>query len=583
MRERYIAGMVLLVTAITYLGTLQFDFVSDDIRQVLLNPFIKAWRYVPHYFTSSIWKQLEPFSSGNSYRPLFLLLLKINFSTFHNRPFGWHLAAIGLHVLVTWLVFLVVKNMTGEFTLAWLSALIFGAHPIHHEVVAWISGMTESLFAALLLISFLAYLRSLESSKRPWMAISCLFYALALLSKETAIILPAMVFAYGWIGYRPDGGGGSPSDINRIKRALAPALWYLPIAILYMILRRWALAGLTHMDSGTSLGTWLLTLPSILFLYFKHWLFPIHLAESYDLLYQPKFTVLHVLLPALIVLAAGYAVWLLRDRLGSRALACAAVWVVFPILPAMDTFALRPEDLVHDRYFYAPSVGAALFMALVVERLARSEAGVFGQSARVVAMGLGLTIVLGLLATRESSFWINNYALFSRAHQIAPLNVMASSSLAGEMLARGELDAAGSLLEENYRQHEADYRVEYNLGRVLYAKHQFLQAAEFARSAVVLSPNFSDGYISLGAIELKLGQRAEAQETFRRAVEAGPYSASAHTTYGIVLALSGNCTGATQQFQAALELNPGDAITEAQLYRCRTVPSAPLSSKPGQP
>jgi len=579
MRERSFALIVLLVTAITYLGALQFEFVFDDYGQIVFNPFVKAWRYAPDYFVSSVWKHLAPLSPGNYYRPLFLLLLRLNFSVFGNRPLGWHVAAIALHLLVTWLVFAVVRKMTGEFTLAWLSALIFGVHPIHHEVVAWISGMTESLFAAMFLASFLAYLLSRESSKRTWMPVSYVFYALALLSKETAIVLPAMVFAHGWIDRSSD---GAPRVIDRFKNALIPAIGYLPVAIIYVFVRRWVLSGISHSVSGASIFTWLLTLPSLLLFYVQHWFFPIHLAESYDVLYQTRLSPLHVILPAAIILAVGGAIWAVRGRLSARAVAYAAAWIVIPLLPALDTFIFRPDELVHDRYFYVPSIGAALLVALVIERVAKSKAGVFGQPLRVVAIALALTIVLGFLSARAASFWINDYALFSRAHQISPLNATAASSLGAEMLARGKLDAAGTLLEESYRLHPDDYRIAYNLGRVEYARHQFPQAAEYTRQAIVLSPNFSDAYISMGAIELKLGQRAEAQTSFRRAVETSPYSAPAHTTYGIVLALGGDCVAATEQFKTALILNPGDAVTQAQMFRCRAASSTPAPTKPGQ-
>ena len=106
-----------------------------------------------------------------------------------------------MHLVVTWLVYVLVRKVTGQFTTAWLAAVIFGVHPIHHEVVAWVSGTTESLFAILFLLAFLAYLRSREESKALWMSLSCALYALALLSKETAIVLPALVFAHAWIEF----------------------------------------------------------------------------------------------------------------------------------------------------------------------------------------------------------------------------------------------------------------------------------------------------------------------------------------------------------------------------------------------
>ncbi len=584
LREKYIVWVALLITAITYAGTLRFDFVFDDYGQILFNPFIKAWRYVPQYFSSGVWTHLSPSSPGNYYRPLFLLLLRVNYSMFADRPMGWHLAAVALHLLVTWLTFVLVKKLTGEFSVAWLAALIFGVHPVHHEVVAWISGMTESLFAVLFLVSFLAYLQSLVSSRKIWMGVSCSFYALAMLSKETAIVLPALVFAHSWIGKDPAGGEERSGNFDRFKKALRPALWYLPIAFVYLVVRYRVLSGMGHSLSDASFSTWIVTMPSILLVYIKNWFFPVRLAESYDLSYQSNFSVLHVLVPGLIVLAVCAAVWFLRARLGNRDVGFAAAWIVISLLPALDTFVFKPDELVHDRYFYVPSIGAAFLIALIVVRAAKTRVGVFGQPVHVVATGLALALVLALLATSAASFWVGNYALFSRAHEVAPRNTTAASSLAAEMIARQEVDAAQVLLENAYRQNGNDYGIDYNLGRVEYAKHQYAKAEEYARKAISLVPNFSDGYISLGAIELRQGRTAEAQENLRRAVEVGPYSAPAHTSYGVVLALKGDCVGASQQFESSLALNPGDPVTQIQLLRCRAAlgAGAPPATKPGQ-
>src|SRR5665213_1714677 len=103
LRERIFLCVVLLVTAVTYLGTLRFGFVYDDDPQIVHNPFIRAWHYVPQYFVSSVWKQLFPFVPGNYYRPLFLVWLRANYSIFGVREIGWHLTTVLLHVLVTWL------------------------------------------------------------------------------------------------------------------------------------------------------------------------------------------------------------------------------------------------------------------------------------------------------------------------------------------------------------------------------------------------------------------------------------------------------------------------------------------------
>jgi tetratricopeptide (TPR) repeat protein len=584
LREKYIVRILLLVTAVTYVGTIRFDFVYDDFPQIVNNPFLKAWRYAPQYFVSSVWKQLAPSLPGHYYRPLFLLLLRTNYALFAGRPLGWHLAAIGLHVLVTWLVYLVVRKMTGQFTTAWLAALIFGVHPIHHEVVAWASGMTESLFAVLFLLAFLAYLRSRQGPKGLWMTLSCALYALALLSKETAIVLPALVFAHGWFESNPAESESCAENPDRLRSAFKPAIPFLPIAFVYLLVRGRILAGLGHSIPHVSFVTWLFTLPSILLFYVKNWFFPFRLAESYDLYYQPKLSPLHVLLPAITLIALVVAFWFLRNRLGAKAVGFAAAWILIPLLPALDTFVFRPDELVHDRYFYVPSIGAALLIALLIERAARTRLEVFGQPAHVVATGLALTILLASFTGWQVTFWRSDYALFSRAHQIAPQNANVLNNLGLELMSRYDLEAAQKLLETGYQNNPSDFHFPLNLGRLYYMKHDYPKAESLMLRAESLAPDLADTYVFLGQIQLRQRRLKEAQETLRHAVALNPYSATYRTSYGIVLALNGDCADADQQFEAALALDPGDAVTQGQMSRCRSElsPAAAPATRPGQ-
>src|SRR5712691_652051 len=105
LRDRCFLGTALLITAITYVKTLGFGFVYDDSGQIVDNPFLKSWRYVPKFFVTPLWVHQFPEATGNYYRPLFLLWSLINYSVFKDRPFGWHMEAVVLHLVVTWLVY----------------------------------------------------------------------------------------------------------------------------------------------------------------------------------------------------------------------------------------------------------------------------------------------------------------------------------------------------------------------------------------------------------------------------------------------------------------------------------------------
>jgi len=585
LREQYYLGAVLLVTAFTYLGTLQFGFVYDDDPQIRNNSFIRAWHFVPQYFVSSVWKQLYPKMPGNYYRPMFFVWIRTNFAFFGLHPIGWHFAAVSLHVLVTYLVYILARKLTGRFTVAWLTALIFGVHPIHHEVVAWLSGTTESLFAAVFLAAFLAYLNSLEGSETIWMAVSALLYGLALLCKETAIVLPALVFACGWIA----GSSHDPLKLSgfgkRFGRVLAPVGFYIPIAAVYLIARTRILSGLGHSISNASVSSWLLTLPSILIFYAKHWFFPVQLAGFYDMYYQSYVSLRGVVLPALVLVGLAFAIWMLRKPLGVRDTAYALVWLVIPLLPALDSFVFRNGELVHDRYMYVPSIGAALFVALIIEKVLAGEPAFFGQPSRVIGAAVTLIVVLGFCTAWESSYWESNYSMYLRGHQIAPLNSTALNNLAGQLLVQKEIDLAEPLLEAGTREFPEDGRFVFNLGRLNYIRKQYAESEKYAREAARLDPNSGDSYILLGQILLKEGKAQEATESIRRAVELNPDDETYHTSYGIVLKMNGDCADANNQFDEALALNPGDTIAQLQKVTCQAylAPANSSTSNSRQP
>lgn len=576
--------IVLVLTAIANLSAVRFGFVYDDYGQILSNPFVRAWRYVPEYFSNSVWKHMYPVIAGNYYRPVFLLWIRINYAVFGSRPLGWHIEVVLLHLIATALVYLTVRKMTGRARVAWMTALIFGLHPIHHEVVAWVSGATESLFAIPFLAGFLAYLRSRESSRAVWMAVSCGLYGVALLCKETAIIFPALIFVHGWISETPEDSGEMLPFGKLVGRGMAAIAAYIPIAFVYLAVRHKVLSGFGHPLSIVPFSTWLFTLPSVLFFYVRNWFWPVGLAIIYDVFFQNRVNFLHVLLPAAIVMALGCALWIFRKRLGSREVGYAVAWIVLPLLPALDYVVFRPEELVHDRYFYVPSMGTALLIALVIEKFGKSRRLVFRTPIPVIVTTFILAVVLAAGTVQATSFWQDGYTLFTRAHEIAPQNSIPVNNLSEEYMDRGEIDKAQALLEPGYQQNRGNVRYAFNLGRAAYLKQQYPKAEGYIREAIAIDPNFGDSYVYLGMMHLKENHPLEAKKSLQRAVELNPYDPRFHTSYGIALEVNGDCPDALSQFDAALALNPGDGLTEREVYRCRAAAASTSSaSSPVKP
>src|SRR5205085_1966942 len=64
---RAMALVVAGITFLAYVGTLGYEFVYDDRGQIVNNPFIKSWHYLPRYFTDHVWGHVDPTMLGNYY------------------------------------------------------------------------------------------------------------------------------------------------------------------------------------------------------------------------------------------------------------------------------------------------------------------------------------------------------------------------------------------------------------------------------------------------------------------------------------------------------------------------------------
>jgi protein O-mannosyl-transferase len=576
LNESTLLGGVLALTALVYAATLRFDFVYDDQNAIVRNPLVRSWQSVPGYFMGKEWPAtLFPNASANYYRPINVLWYRINDAVFGLNPVGWHATTILLHLLATFLVYVIARRITGRPLVAALTALFFGIHPTRHEVVSWVSGTTDLLWSVLFLLAFLAYLKSREGDRTRWIVISCALYGAALLAKETAIVFPVVVFAHAWLyGTKSASEDDAWSQASRVWKAAALAALYGVVAIAYLGVRIAALHGFEHPQSNIPLRTLVLTIPSVAFFYVRQWLLPMNVGEFYDLPLWSKFDALHVLVPflALVVLAA--VLWFFRKKLGSREVVFAAVWLIAPLLPVLDFAVLPPGQLVHDRYLYLASFGAALLCALVLSKLATGPTS-FGIPRRLLIPMLAI-VVLSCYATADaSSYWEDDYTLFQHSYQLTPTNIVARVNYAIAVARHGDYMTAMPLLDSVLYEDPNNWLANYNLGRVFY--EMGLYPAAEGRSLVVerLFPTMADNYLQLGMIDIKTNRPELAEENIRRAVELQPSETAFRFSLGVALEVEGKCDEARAEFTKTLAIDPTFPKAEEQMAKCN--PKAALN------
>ncbi len=456
----FLIVVFLLIAAVfaAYAPSLQYHFILDDHR-FTSDPRVQSEGHIWEYFSNYVWAQ---FTGGppSFYRPLFVLWMRINFVLSGMSPWGWHLLSILKHGAVAILLYLLVWKLLRDRIAALLAAALFALHPAHTECVAWVT-VPDPLMAIGVLGTLLLFLKYAQGSSPaelgkklkkkvrqnathgsisrpawPWLFASAVMCFLTMLAKETAIILPVVIFFLSLFMLR--GTADSVAAENRrapfLTRFLAALRLTWPFACLtvfYLLLRLNAFDG--KLGSLTQHLPWrsvLLSWPAILWFYVKVVLWPVRSHAYADPTIAEKFSARGVLLPGLAVaffvaaLTMGL-LWLTRKarRELSAAEATGVEYVlligsllmVLPILPALNLNVLNPGDFLHGRYAYLSLVGIMLIVAAAWH--------LAGKARKPLLWGAGLLAIVFLVLTlSQEKLWNDDLTLFTAAHQLAPNN-----------------------------------------------------------------------------------------------------------------------------------------------------------------
>jgi hypothetical protein len=206
LRPRF-AVLLLLAAAslLPYLHTLGFGFIGYDDPVAIVNlPLIRslAWSQLPRFFAPDIYAHLP------EYMPLKNLSYALDYALFGLWAPGYRAQQQLWFIVSVWFTFAWLAQLLAAaaergrlggvsaqraLPLAAAASLLFAVHPLHVESVTWLSGRKDLLCGAFMAAALWAGLRFQLGGRARW-AWACLgACALALLSKPTAVVLPALL------------------------------------------------------------------------------------------------------------------------------------------------------------------------------------------------------------------------------------------------------------------------------------------------------------------------------------------------------------------------------------------------------
>lgn len=539
---------VLMATLLLYAKSFSYRFVYDDNYQIVNNDHLSSWRSLPVYFTQKFWSHI-PDNGSNLYRPLFLVWLRLNMALFGRNPWPWHVMTVLMHVLVTWLVYLLICKLLKDDLAALVAAAIFGLHPIHTEVVAWISAVNESLGMALLLLAFLCYLRQKNSltARFLWLTLSIVLFAAAVLVKETECVLPLLIVLYELTLGRDSAPRMQPSSRKPWLRQLIP---YCAVLAAYFAVRTMVMH--TAFNPGeASLKETVMSQPWLIVLYLKMMVWPANLAIMYDFPYIHSADSWRFGAGLAVLLICAVAVWKMRKS-SSGLVTFAAGWFLITLAPALAAFCLAyKSESYHDRYLYLPSFAAALLAGAALRYLI-SQPIRFRQSL-IYVPAAALLALMSFATSRQLNYWQNNYALFQHATQIAPQNERAVADFAAELINSGNFQPALQLSQRMMQLHPDSVVPVRPAALAAFLLQNFSLAENYYARAVVLDPKEGRMYFLLGVARIRLGHYQAAADALHQAVSLSPGIQGLHYNLGLALMKLGQTQEAREEFAAELK------------------------------
>jgi tetratricopeptide (TPR) repeat protein len=531
--------LIFALVTVLYAPSLRHGFVYDDTVLVRDNPLVHSLSSLPKAFDTSYYPDL-PY-----YRPVGTCSYVTDYALWGGRPFGFHLTNLLLHAVCTALFYLLCLRLLpapSRFP-AFAAALLFTVHPAVSSVVYAVTAREVIWSSVFLLAAALLLLRRTRAGR----ALSILSFALALLSKESAVLMPLALVAIDRFApageregrARTPGGGGAQRHLP-----------YFVLSGAYLLLRVLVLHMSFHVQGkapslSAFLASWLYLAQSFLF-------------PSGTLLYEPSFHTWFSPARAAgvaLVLILVAAVLLRAPQGARRSAALWGTWIVAAYLPTANV--VGQETRWDERYLYVAILGCAGLAFALLSGALRKRA--------VRAAVLAICLAAAFVTVERGAAWKTNERFCRQWLAHEPDRDSPNLILAGILRLRGDDEAALPYYQRALRTDPGDGQGLLQYGLALAKLGRYADAAEEFAKLTEVSPGSPDAFFNLGLALEETGRVQEAEGCYRRALQVGAEAdstaARALNQLGLLAYRRGEFAQGIERLQRALERAPGSTQT----------------------
>lgn len=503
-----LAGITLL-GGLIYGHTLNVPWYLDDIRAIVENPAI-------HHLQSAL--------DNLFYAPRSIadLTFALNYHFGQTNVFGYHLVNIGIHLLTSFLVFLLLKRVfCARPSLALCGALIFVAHPLQTQAVTYIVQRMTSMSALFFFLALFLYVLAREDgdsrqSRYGFYYMGALLCgALAVLIKQNTAVLPAAMILFDRY-FLP---------VERRLSWKKQILYVCPFAVVPLGLAVSSLLLPLFTEGSSSLaqmtGTenlvhlkhlspvnYLVTEFSVIWIYLRLLFIPYGQALDYG--YPVVATIWSW---RSLIAAAGIVLLLITATRQRKEWPLFSAGIFWFFLGLCVESTIIPLDPIFEHRLYIPMFGFILIVIAGISKLPRQ----FGIGACFL-----LISVLSVLTWQRNDLWNNPIAFYQDNLKRAPHSERVMADLANAYRKAGRPDDAEVLYQKALEINPAYSLAYINLSVIYVQQKDFLKAESILLEGLRNGAKSHKLYNNLGVLYNRIGEFGKAAAILERGTQLEP-------------------------------------------------------------
>ena len=542
---RLYALVVAIVGFALYLNTMKNGYALDDFNAIPKNSFVQEGiAGIPKLMTIDFW-YFENLNLGY-YRPLSLVTFAIEHAFFGENIAVNHFDNALLYGLSGFMLFMFLMQLfpTRNPAFAFMISLIFMTQPLHTEVVANIKSRDEILSFLNTFITLNLIFRYTVTKSRRDLIWSFVFFYLALLSKETAVVglalIPLFLFYAGF----------------KIPEVLKRSVPYAGVAILFFMQKRYFLGGNTARIPNDIINypyvASSVRLPSLFHIFWiclQKLIYPLPLSYDYSYNQVPAshWSDIGAILGLVSFLALAFVA--LRGIL-KRSIWSLGLSILFiTIAPSLGFVFLR-GGILAERFLYAPTLGFAVILVYALSLIANQKKdGTVKLFDWIKTNAIATGVVLALCSfysvatVQRNPAWKDNLTLFGTDANHATNSAQVHRHY-GTALAE-----AAAIEKDSAKRRALDLKCLVELHK-----------------AIEIDSEFGEAYCEIGyAYQGVYLVNDSAIKYFKKAIETAPGLVTSYNNLGVIYQNTGRLKLASYYYNKALEVNPHypDAIQHA--------------------